>query len=58
MRTASSIVSRMARKYQCNRNWLWEILDEYFNMRKGEAAVMDPSEVEAFKEIIEDLLKT
>ena len=58
MRSAASVVARMARKYDCNKTWIWELLDESFNMRKGEAAVMDQSEIEALKDIIEELIDT
>ena len=58
MHTAAQIVARMARKYDVRPVWLWEVLDVHFNMRKGEGCVMDPAEVEAFKDLIEELLDT
>lgn len=55
--SASQIISRLSKKYDCNKAWLWEVLDDYFNMRKGEAALMNLGEIEAFKDIIEELIE-
>ena len=56
MKRACEIVSKLARKYDCNPAWLWDLLDNHFNMRKGEAAMLDCEDIEAFKEIIEEYL--
>ena len=54
--SAASVIARLAKKYDCNKAWLWDLLDEHFNMRRGEAALMNLGEIEALKEIIEDLI--
>ena len=56
MRRASQVVAYFSKKYDCNRFWLWEILDNHFNMRRGQAAMMDSQEVIAFQDLIEDFL--
>lgn len=54
---ACNVISALSQKYHCNRVWLWELLDEHFNMRKGEACLMSLGEIEAFRDIIEELLE-
>lgn len=53
---ACQVIARLSKKYDCNKAWLWELLDDNFNMRKGEAAMMDLADIEAFKDIIEELI--
>lgn len=43
---AAQFVDQIVRKHHCNRCWVWEILDEWFNVIKGIGYVMDREQME------------
>lgn len=49
---ASNVVSRMARKYNVNPVWLWDLLEEEYNIIKGLGCVMNLLEIREFEYII------
>lgn len=52
--SAARFVSRMVRKYSVNRCWVWDLLEEEFNIIKGTNGVMNSLEVEEIECIIKD----
>ena len=49
---AAQVVSRMSRKYGANKVWLWDLLEENFNMIKGLGCVMNLLEVQEFEYLV------
>lgn len=56
MTRAYQVVYRLSKKYGCKTSWIWELIEENFNMRKGQGALLDPAEVIQLEEIIEELI--
>ncbi len=51
-------VSRVAKKYKCNPNWLWDLLEDEFNVIKGHGHLLTSLEFETFWLIVSDMKKS
>lgn len=51
---ASSFVSYMKKKYDVNAIWVWDLLEEEFNILKGIGAMLTEEEKNAIEEIIKE----
>ena len=47
------IVRNLARKHGYNPTWIWDVLDDYFNMRRGEGCLMTQEEAEELEHTLE-----
>lgn len=50
--SAGQLVSRMKRKYQVNPVWVWDLLEEEYNIIKGLGCVVSREEAEEIEYII------
>ena len=55
--SASYIVSRMSKKYNVSKVWLWEMLDEEFSIIKGTNGMMNLLEVQEFEYMVKSGLE-
>lgn len=46
------VVRRFSRKYSLNRAYLWDLLNDEFNIIKGFGCVMTTSQIDIFEETI------
>ena len=49
---ASAVVDRLSKKYQANKAWLWDLLEEEYNIIKGLGCVMNLLEIQEFEYIV------
>ena len=49
---ASVFVAYMKKKYNVNSVWVWDLLEEEFNILKGMSAILTEEEKNAIEEII------
>lgn len=54
---ASDIVQRISKKYQANRVWIWDVLEEQYNIIKGTGGVLTADEVKVLEEIVKESLE-
>ena len=59
---AAQFVEKMVRRYGINRPWVWDVLEDEFNIIKGIGCVMDREDMERAEDaliayIVEDLIK-
>ena len=54
---ASYIVDRMSKKYNANKVWLWDMLEEEFNIIKGTNGMMNLIEVGEFEYMVKSGLE-
>lgn len=54
MNTASYEINRIAKKYNVNRAWVWEVAEDEFNIQKGTRYLMTSGE----KYELEDMIRT
>lgn len=54
---ATDFVTQMSKKYHAKRFWIWEILEDYFNMLKGHGWVMTIDERIKAEDIILRLIE-
>lgn len=50
---AWQVVRDLARKHSYNPTWIWDVLDDYFNMRRGEGCLMTREEAEELERMLE-----
>ena len=50
---AWQVVRDLARKHGYNPAWIWDVLDDYFNMRRGEGCLMARDEAEELEQMLE-----
>jgi len=50
---AWQVVRELARKHGYNPAWVWDVLDDYFNMRRGEGCLMTREEAEELEHTLE-----
>ncbi len=55
--SAAQFVSRMVKKYGANRCWVWDVLEEEFNIIKGTNGVLNLLEVQEAEYIIKSGLE-
>lgn len=55
--SAAQFVSRMAKKYGANKCWVWDVLEEEYNIIEGTGGVMNRLEVQEAEYIIKSGLK-
>ena len=51
---ASQVVSRLSKKYGVNKVWLWDLLEENYNIIKGVGCVMNLLEIEELEYIVKN----
>lgn len=51
---AAQVVARYSRKYKVNKVWLWDVLEEQFNIIKGLGCLMTYEERIEFEDYIRD----
>lgn len=49
---ASNFVAYMKKKYNINSVWVWDLLEEEYNILKGIGAIISTEEKNAIEEII------
>lgn len=54
---ASQFVSRMKNKYFVNPIWVWDLLEDEFNIIKGLGCVISKEERDTIEQIIKEELK-
>lgn len=54
---ASYIVDRMSKKYNANKIWLWDMLEEEFNIIKGTNGMMNLIEIREFEYMVKSGLE-
>lgn len=55
--SASYIVNRLSKKYNANRIWLWDMLEEEFNIIKGTGGMMNILEIREFEYMVKNGLE-
>lgn len=50
--SAAQFVAHMAKKYGANKRWVWDVLEEEFNIIKGTGGVMNLLETQEAEYII------
>ncbi len=55
--SAAQFVSRMVKKYGANRCWVWDVLEDEFNIIKGIKGLLDQSEAQEAEHIIKSGLQ-
>lgn len=51
---ASQVVSRLSKKYGVNKVWLWDLLEENYNIIKGVGCVMNLLEIEEMEYMVKN----
>lgn len=51
---ASSMVQRLSKKYKVNPVWIWDLLEEEFNIQKGTGGVVNQNEINEIENIIKN----
>ena len=54
---ASSFVAYMKKKYNINSVWVWDLLEEEYNIIKGIGCLLNKEEKEKFEKIIKENIK-
>ena len=51
---ASYIVAKLSKKYNANKIWIWDIMEDQYNIIKGLGCVITSEQVKVIEEIIID----
>lgn len=51
---ASYAVHKLSKKYKVNPAWIWDLLEEEFNIQKGIGGVVNQSEINEIESIVKN----
>ena len=54
---ASDVVQRISKKYQANKVWIWDVLEEQYNIIKGTGSMITAEEAKVIEEIVKEGLE-